>query len=303
VKDDGEIPSQEEVGIRPITDREFSLFRELIYKEAGIYLSPIKKPLLMGRLTRRLRELGLQSFEAYYRLVLENGEEERIRLLDAISTNETHFFREPKQFEFLEQRLLPEWSREAELGRRSREIRVWSAGCSTGEEPYSLAMVLLLYFPFTSGWKIEILATDLSTRALDRARKAIWPIEKTKEIPPRYLHPFMLKGTRSQEGKIKAGPEIRSVIQFERLNLNEEVYPASEPFDLIFCRNVLIYFDAESKQRVIDRLLLALSPWGYLFIGHAESLTGLADRVRSVLPTVYAKAGGSVNVGRSRKSC
>lgn len=294
---DGEIPAREEAGIRPITDREFSLFQELIYKEAGIYLSSVKKTLLMGRLTRRLRELDLHSFGAYYRFVIEKGDEERIRLLDAVSTNETHFFREPAQFEFLEQRLLPEWLREAESGRRPRKIRVWSAGCSTGEEPYSLAMALLLHFPFHSGWRIEILATDLSTRALERARSAIWPIEKIKEIPPRFLQPFMLRGTGGQEGKIKAGPEIRSLIRFERLNLNEAAYPVSETFDLIFCRNVLIYFDGESKRRVIDRLLRLLSPAGYLFIGHAESLTGLSDRVRSVLPTVYVKGGGFGSVG------
>jgi len=287
----GEIPAREEVGIQSISDREFTLFQELIYKEAGIYLSTAKKSLLVGRLTRRLRELGLHSFKTYYDRVIAL-EEEQIRLLDAISTNETHFFREPRQFDFLEQQLFPAWVREAESGLRSKVIRVWSAGCSTEEEPYSLAMTLLFHFPTASGWKIEILATDLSTRVLERARKAIWPIERAKEIPERYLKAFMLKGSRSQEGKMKAGPEIRSMIRFERLNLNKEVYPFQKPFDLLFCRNVLIYFDTESKRRVIDRLLQVLSPTGYLFIGHAESLTGLGDRVRSILPTVYVKVEG-----------
>ncbi|TAK01055.1 MAG: protein-glutamate O-methyltransferase CheR [Candidatus Manganitrophaceae bacterium] len=299
--ENGESPAPEETGIRPITDREFSLFQELIYKEAGIYLSGAKKPLLEGRLSRRMRELGLHSFNAYYHRVLEQGEAERVRLLDAVSTNETHFFREPLQFEFLERRLFPEWAREAELGRRPRKIRAWSAGCSSGEEPYSLAMTLLFHFPSTSGWNVEIFATDLSTRMLERARNPIWPIEKTKEIPPQYLKPFMLRGTRSQEGKIKAGPEIRSVVRFDRLNLNEDGYPFSGPFDLIFCRNVLIYFDTESKKRVLDRLLRSLSPAGHLFIGHAESLTGLGDRVRSVIPTVYMK-GGSESAEWSKKS-
>lgn len=299
--ENGESPAQEEIGIQPITDREFSLFQELIYKEAGIYLADAKKPLLTGRLTRRLRELGLHSFNAYYHRVLEE-ETERICLLDAVSTNETHFFREPNQFEFLDQQLLPEWSRAADLGRRSRIIRVWSAGCSSGEEPYSLAMILLSHFPFASGWKIELLATDLSTRVLERARKAIWPIERAKEIPDRYLKPFMLRGMRSQEGNIKAGPEIRSLIRFERLNLNDDVYPFQGPFDLLFCRNVLIYFDTQSKRRVIDRLLRCLSPAGYFFVGHAESLTGLGDRVRSVIPTVYVKGGVSGGLEWSRKA-
>lgn len=299
--ENGESPAPEETGIRPITDREFSLFQELIYKEAGIYLSGAKKPLLEGRLARRMRELGLHSFNAYYHRVLEQGESERVRLLDAVSTNETHFFREPLQFEFLERRLFPEWAREAELGWRPRKIRAWSAGCSSGEEPYSLAMTLLFHFPSVSGWNVEIFATDLSTRMLERARNAIWPIEKTKEIPPQYLKLFMLRGTRSQAGKIKAGPEIRSVVRFDRLNLNEDSYPFSGPFDLIFCRNVLIYFDTESKKRVLDRLLRSLSPAGHLFIGHAETLTGLGDRVRSVIPTVYMK-GGSESAEWSKKS-
>lgn len=295
----GEIPAREEVGIQSISDREFTLFQELIYKEAGIYLSPAKKSLLVGRLTRRLRELGLHSFKTYYDRVIAL-EEEQIHLLDAISTNETHFFREPRQFDFLEQQLFPAWVREAESGLRSKVIRVWSAGCSTGEEPYSLAMTLLFHLPTASGWKIEILATDLSTRVLERARKAIWPIERAKEIPERYLKAFMLKGSRSQEGKMKAGPEIRSLVRFERFNLNKEIYPFQNPFDLLFCRNVLIYFDTDSKRRVIDRLLQALSPAGYFFIGHAESLTGLGDRVRSVLPTVYVKGEGKARSERSR---
>lgn len=279
----------EEAPIRPITDKEFASFQALIYREAGIYLSAAKMPLLVGRLTRRLRELGLNSFTAYYRRVVEGDEAERIRLLDAISTNETHFFREPRQFEFLEQRVFPEWSRQAASGLRVRKIQAWSAACSTGEEPYSLAMTLLDRFPPSSGWEIEILATDLSTRVLERARAAIWPMEKAREIPQQYLRRFMLRGTRSQEGKMKAGPEVRSVVRFERMNLNERHYPVDGRFDLIFCRNVLIYFDQASKGGVIDRLLNRLLPAGYLFFGHAESLNGLTDRVRCVFPTVYVK--------------
>jgi chemotaxis protein methyltransferase CheR len=278
----------EEAEIRPITDKEFASFQALIYREAGIYLSAAKRPLLVGRLIRRLRELGLNSFTAYYRRVVEGDEAERIRLLDAISTNETHFFREPRQFDFLEERVFPEWSRQAASGSRARKIRAWSAACSTGEEPYSLAMLLLGHFP-SSDWTIEILATDLSTRVLERARAAIWPMEKARKIPPWYLRNFMLRGTRSQEGKMKAGPEVRSVVRLERMNLNEKHYPVAGPFDLIFCRNVLIYFDQTTKAGVIDRLLNHLLPTGYLFLGHAESLNGLTNRVRCVFPTVYVK--------------
>jgi chemotaxis protein methyltransferase CheR len=273
--------------IPPISDKEFALFQSLIHQETGIYLSPVKKGLLAGRLTRRLRELGLDSFGAYYRRVAEGGEEERTRLFNAISTNETHFFREPKQFQFLQEQILPEWSAQAAAGVRPKAIRAWSAGCSTGEEPYSLAMVLLDFFPPPAGWSIEILATDLSTRVLARARAAVWPVEKAKEIPPRYLKAFMLKGVRTEEGKMKAGPEIASVVRFERLNLNDPAYPVTGLFDLIFCRNVLIYFNTGSKARVVDRLLDHLSPNGYFFLGHAESLHGLSDRARTLGPTIY----------------
>jgi chemotaxis protein methyltransferase CheR len=151
-------------------------------------------------------------------------------------------------------------------------------------------MVLWQHFPPTAGWDLEIRATDLSTRALERARVAIWPLQKAKEIPPRYLTAFMLKGTGPQAGMMKAGPEIRSIVLFERLNLNDESYPSLGFFDLIFCRNVLIYFSPEARARVIERLLNHLAPTGYLFLGHAESLSSLTDRVRSVMPTVYVRA-------------
>ncbi len=288
------MPDRDEAGwhepersIRPVTDKEFAQFQKLIYQEAGIYLSPVKKELFQGRLNRRLRELGLKTFGEYYRLLNEGDEEERIRLLDSISTNETHFFREPKHFEFLEQRVFPEWKTQAELALRTRWIRVWSAASSTGEEPYSLAMILLEHFPPSAGWGIEILASDLSTRVLERAQTGIWPIEKAEEIPKKYLKTYMLKGVRKLEGKMKAGAEIRSVVRFERINLNEKIYAATGEFDLIFCRNVLIYFNSESKTRVINRLFDYLAPTGYLFLGHSETLNGLTLRARSVHPTVY----------------
>ena len=273
--------------IRPITDKEFSLFQTLIHQVAGIYLCPVKKALLVGRLNKRLRELGLKSFSEYYRLVQEGGEEELIRLLDSVSTNETQFFRQPRQFRFIEEQIIPQWSARAASHLMPRRIRAWSTACSTGQEPYSIAMVLLSHLPPSSGWTIEVLATDLSTRVLKQARKAIWPIEKAQEIPHHYLKSYMLKGTGNQEGMMKAGPEIRSIIQFERMNLNDEVYPVTGLFDLIFCRNVLIYFDIKSKTPVINRLIAHLAPGGYLFLGQVETLYGLTDRVQSIIPTVY----------------
>jgi len=274
--------------IRPVTDREFALFQKLIYQEAGIHLAPVKKALLEARLARRLRELGLTSFEAYYRHLQDTDDsDELIVLLDRISTNETHFFREPKQFEFLANQVFPAWQAQGYAALGTRGIRVWSAACSTGEEPYSLAMMLSDHFAPGSGWDIDILATDISTRVLAAARAAVWPIAKASEIPHGHLKKYMLKGTGAQDGKMKAGPEIRSVIRFERLNLNDDHYPVEGKFDLIFCRNVMIYFDHQSRARVIQRLVDHLAANGFLFVGHAESLSGVTDRVRYVLPTIY----------------
>jgi chemotaxis protein methyltransferase CheR len=273
---------------RPVSDREFALFQRLIYREAGIRLVPAKKALLEARLTRRLRELGLSSFEAYYRHILEvDHGDELIVLLDRISTNETHFFREPKQFEFLENEVFSAWKKRNRSAGGTRHIRVWSAACSSGEEPYSLAMMLSDHFPPGSGWDFEILATDLSTRVLGTGTAGVWPIGKSSEIPQHYLKKYMLKGTGEQSGHMKAGAEIRSVVRFERLNLNDDEYPVAGNLDLIFCRNVLIYFDSGSRARVIQRLVDRLAPNGFLFVGHAESLTGVTDRVRYVVPTIY----------------
>jgi chemotaxis protein methyltransferase CheR len=269
-----------------ISEREFLRLRDLAYREAGMWLSQAKTALLVGRLAKRLRHHGLKSFKQYYDLV-SNSPEERIQMLDALSTNETHFFREPQHFELLKSVIFPKWAQEAATGCRSRKIRVLSAGCSTGQEPYSLAMVLLDRFPAASGWEIEIIATDISTRALEIARTGIWPAAKSDEIPSYYLKAFMLKGFADQAGKMKAGPEIRSIVQFFRLNLNEPTYPLAGKFDLIFCRNVLIYFDLRSRERVVRRLARFLSPDGYFFLGHAESLHSMSDCLQTVIPTVY----------------
>ncbi len=287
LRGDGRLPPAPELApSRLVADRDFAGFQALIHEEAGIWLSQAKKALLVGRLARRLRELSISSFAEYLEHVRAD-EAERVRMLDCITTNETHFFREPRHFELLEQRIFPRWQAEAGEGRRQRRVRVWSAGCSTGEEPYSLAMSLLRAFPPQAGWELEILATDLSTRVLDRARAGIFSLERSAQIPEALLRTFMLEGTGSQEGLMKAGPEIRALVRFARLNLNDAEYPALGHFDLVFCRNVLIYFDPPGKERVVGRLLGNLAPAGYLFLGHAESLSGMAHPVRSVIPTVY----------------
>jgi chemotaxis protein methyltransferase CheR len=272
---------------KTITEREFLCFQELIHRVSGIWLTYAKSALLVGRLSKRLRHLGLTTFSEYYRVVTTDPEEQTC-MLDAISTNETRFFREPGQFEFLKQRAFPQWQSDAARRARDRKIRVWSAGCSTGQEPYSLAMTLCHHFPAAAGWEIEIVATDLSSRALAIGRGATWEYAAYRQIPEPYLKAYMLKGCGRQEGKIKAGPEIRSVVNFLQLNLNESAYAVSGPFDLVFCRNVLIYFDRTDRERIVRRMLHYLSPSGYLFVGHAESLHAMHDVVRSVITTVYA---------------
>jgi chemotaxis protein methyltransferase CheR len=268
----------------PVSDRDFARFQALINREAGIWLAPVKKALLVGRLARRLRELGLASYGEYYERVACDADE-RVRMLDAICTNETQFFREPRHFELLAERVFPAWLAEAEAGRRARRARVWSAACSSGEEPYSLAMALLSALP---GWDLEVLATDLSTKILARAQAGVWSLERARQIPRGYLEAFMLRGYGSQAGLMKAGEALREVIRFARVNLASDEWPAG-PFDLVLCRNVLIYFDRVTKARVVERLLERLAPQGFLFLGHAESLTGFTDRARSVMATVYQR--------------
>lgn len=279
---------------RQISENDFRRFQQLIYSDAGIWLGRAKTALLVGRLARRLRHYGLKSFRQYYDLVVSSPEE-RIQMFNAISTNETHFFREPQHFELLKSSIFPRWKHQAATGARSRKIRVWSAGCSTGQEPCSLAMVLLDHFSAASGWQIEIVATDISTRALEIASRAIWPTEKAAEIPRPYLKAFMLRGFADQEGKIKAGPEIRSLIQFFRLNLNEPAYPLAGKFDLIFCKNVLIYFDLNSRERAHHRLTSFLAPDGYFFVGHAETMHCMSSSLTTVVPTVYTRKHDPAN--------
>lgn len=274
--------------LRPITQAEFTLFQKLIYEHAGIFLPPVKTLLLNGRLSRRLRQLGLTTFRQYYDLILDdrNGDE-LARMLDAVTTNETHFFREPRHFEFLDRIAYPHWRRQADAGVRPRSLRFWSAACSTGEEPYSLSMSMQEQFPADAGWSLDILASDIAHSVLDTARAGVWPIKRAAEIPEPLLKKYMLKGVGSQAGRMKATREAAAPLHFAHINLNDDSYPVERGLDAIFCRNVLIYFDKESRVRVINRLLALLAPDGLLFLGHAESLNGMHDKVRALAPAVY----------------
>ena len=277
--------------IPELTKEEFQLFQGLVERESGIHLGAKNRAMLVSRLWKRLRTLELNSFSAYYRLV-KASPAEMVLMLNCICTNETHFFREPAAFDCLRQHVFPEWMAAADANQRTRTLRVWSAACSSGEEPYSLAMMLLTEFPETAGWKTEVLGTDLSTKVLARASKGGWPSGKLAGVPVEYQRQFLLKGFGPDHGKIKATDELRKAVRFQRLNLIRHQYEVFGPFDLIFCRNVVIYFEWETKLKVIDRLGRYLAPNGYLFLGHAESLHGMTDQLESVKPKVFRSPHG-----------
>jgi chemotaxis protein methyltransferase CheR len=274
------------------SDAEFALLATLIEREAGIHLTPPKKALLASRLAARLRELRLPSYGAYYRFVgadHASGGGELTRLLDAVCTHETHFFREPHHFELIARDLAPGWRAAAREGRRERRVRVWSAGCSSGEEPYTLAMLLRTVLPERDGWHIEILATDLSTRVLARAEAAVYPSERLREVPIEHRRRAFLRGTGAQAGRIKIVPELRRLVTFQRLNLSAPGYAVPAGLDLVLCRNVLIYFRPELRRKVVEELCSHLAPGGHLFLGHAESLHSAGLPLVTRVPTVYQR--------------
>lgn len=292
MSDPGHLPAPATAPPGTLGEREFGLLRALIRRESGIHLAEAKRPLLARRLAKRLRALGLPSYLAYYRRVCRDGDETR-RMLDCVTTNETSFFREARQFQWIEGTALPRWRHAARLGLRSRRVRAWSAACSSGEEAYSLAMVLLAGLPAAEGWHTRVLATDLSSAVLETARRGIWPLRKAEPIPPALVKRYLLRGLNGQRGNFAAGPELRSVLELERLNLAADPYPAG-PFDLLFCRNVLIYFGRDERRRVIDRLVDRLAPGGLLVVGQAETLHGVRDDLRALAPSIYARSREAV---------
>jgi chemotaxis protein methyltransferase CheR len=275
-----------------VTPELYLKFQRLIHQESGIWLGDSKAALLCGRLSRRLRALKMSSLDRYYDLVMDPDQhEERTFMIDAVTTNETRFFRDPRHFEFLEARVIPRWRSEAQQGLRQKQIRLWSAGCSSGEEPYSLAMLFSRHLPAEQGWNVAILATDISTRMLAQARAGIYSIAKSVDIPVPLLKDCMLKGIDQQSGQMKVMPEIQEMVEFQKLNLNQDRFPQDRLFDTILCRNVLIYFDLQSRQRTVERLIRCLGRNGILFVGQAENLSSFTPRLRTLVPAAYARDG------------
>lgn len=260
-----------------ISDQEFELFREMLHRITGISLSPVKKALVCGRLSKRLGHHALSSYGDYFRLLNSAGGKQELQIaLDLLTTNETYFFREPKHFDYLRDRVIPHV-------RPGRMFRVWSAACSTGEEPYSLAMMLAEYMG-SRPW--EIVASDISTRALEKARSGHYALERADHIPKQFLSRYCLRGTGKHEGTFLVSQEIRNHIQFMHLNLNATL-PRLGQFDVIFLRNVMIYFNAVTKSQVVSRILPLLKPGGHFLVGHSETLSGIADGLTLVQASVY----------------
>jgi len=278
-------------GLGPVSlsQKEFNMLRELIFDKSGISLHDGKMELVRTRLGSRLRELGFSRYHEYYEYVKsDTTENELVTLLDAISTNLTSFFRENKHFEFLEKEVLP-----AMIQRKQKEgeaeTRFWSAGCSSGEEPYTLAITLMEQLASSAIRTIKILATDISTQMLSRGAAGVYSAKQIENIPKSLLRKYFDAGTGVEAGSFVARPELKSHIQFRRFNLMTAKFPFRRKFDVIFCRNVMIYFDKPTQQTLVNKYYDVLAPGGYLLIGHSESLTGISHRFKYVQPTIYHK--------------
>lgn len=275
------MPTQQEFSF---TSSDFDRVRRIVYAHAGIALADSKQNLIYNRLSRRLRVLGFDNFDTYLSHVEGAGhDEEFTHLINAITTNLTFFFREGHHFEFLEQTLFPSLlKRNAD----SRKVRIWSAGCSTGEEPYSLAIVAKECFP--DSWDVKIHASDLDTNVIETAREGIYSIDSLKGVSTERVKSWFLRGSGANAGMVKVKPALQSLIQFQQVNLMSE-WPWREPFDIIFCRNVVIYFDKPTQQKLFIRYHQLLKEGGHLFIGHSESLYKVSEQFKLLGKTIYQK--------------
>jgi chemotaxis protein methyltransferase CheR len=267
-----------------LQDGDFRRITELVMATTGIVIGEKKRAFIHGRLGRRLRALGLASFSEYCR-VLDgpDGDAERRVLVNAITTNHTSFFREPHHFEYMTKTLLPAILQKG--SEHNRRLRIWSAGCSSGEEPYTIAMTLRDCPLSFSDWDIRILATDLDTNVLARAAAGVYDAERVQSIPPKLRQHYV---TLQSDGNGSMNPALRSLITFKPLNLLDE-WPMRGPFDIVFCRNVVIYFDKPTQRALFDRYADMLRPGGWLIVGHSESLQNLSDRFALVGRTIYRR--------------
>ncbi|MDX1491077.1 MAG: protein-glutamate O-methyltransferase CheR [Pseudohongiellaceae bacterium] len=265
-----------------MSERDFRYIARTIGERAGIVISEVKRPLVYGRLVRRLRVLGLKSFTDYCDIIADESHPECEHFINALTTNLTSFFREPKHFEFLEQELLPELIK----NKKDKQLRVWSTACSTGEEPYSIAISIANTVP--ADWDVKILATDLDSQVLASAARGEYSIENLGGLSKANRNNWFLSGKGENVGRCKVRPQISELVTFRPLNLLES-WPMKKPFDIIFCRNVVIYFDKPTQKKLFDRLADQLKIGGHLFIGHSETLFKTTDRFELLGHTTYRR--------------
>ncbi|MGP1363349.1 MAG: CheR family methyltransferase [Bacteroides sp.] len=271
-----------------LSDAEFARLSAFIYNVAGIKMPPAKRIMLQSRLQKRLRELQMDSFKEYTEYLLsERGkQEELIHMLDVVSTNKTDFFREPVHFDFLRETVLPLHYEETS----GRAIKIWSAACSSGEEPYTIAMTIAEYCRSVGQQRdYSILGTDISTKVLKMAMNAVYKMDRVEGIPIEILHRYFLRSKDRENPTVRIVPELRKHVKVQRMNFMDESYPINEVFDVIFCRNVLIYFDRQTQEKVIGKLCTKLKPGGYFFLGHSESIMNMDLPLQSIRPTIFRK--------------
>ncbi len=267
-----------------IGDQEFFLLRDVVFKESGINLTERKKALMHSRLMKRLKALNIDNYKMYYEYLTNNYQEEIINLINCITTNKTDFFREPKHFDFLKEVALPEFEKI-----NKNRIRIWSAGCSTGEEPYSIAITIEEYFKNKRTPDVKILATDIDTDVLGKAMSGIYKEENLEEVDEPIIKRCFLKAKEETRDLYIVKESIKNMISFRRLNLLAGVYPMKGKFDIIFCRNVIIYFDKKTKDEVVNRFYNYLTDDGYFFAGHSESLSNCSNKYFLIGNTIYGK--------------
>ncbi len=283
--------------------KEFQLFRDLIYKEAGISLGNSKQQLVESRLAKRLRSLNLTSYQSYYDYLMKSDPtgEERLKMINCLTTNKTDFFREDHHFKYLKSHVFPALEkRAAETG--ERKLRIWSAACSTGEEPYTIATTVLDHFgPMSiNGWDIRILASDVDTDVLAHAQKGVYAADRFNDVPKDVLKRYFIRTAKTEDAPFQVRPELQELITFRRINFIEPEWPINTVFDLIFCRNVMIYFDEVTQDRLLTRFSDVLIPEGHLFIGHSESILRLDHLYKSIGNTIYRLRPGVGGVSRQK---
>ena len=284
--------SQEHTKVSTLSGKDFSRLSQLIQNQCGIKMPPSKKTMLETRVLKRMRNLGIMSFENYcdYVLSLEGMENELLHLLDVVTTNKTDFFREPEHFNYLVKKALPELIVTHGSGIR-KKLMVWSAGCSSGEEPYTLAMVLNEFVQRYPSLKYDysILATDISTVVLEKGKRAVYEAEKADSVPMELKKKYFMKSKDKSKELIRIAPELRGRVKFRRLNFLQEDFGLREKMDIIFCRNVIIYFDKTTQAELLHRFYQHLIPGGYIFMGHSETLNALNVPFVMIESTVYRK--------------